>query len=78
MMEEWGVTGNDATKASGMASQIQALNGYGVPWSLWEVVKPSSTDFETFTDQTQAWSTIKSGAKAASSASGAFTFRNLP
>ncbi|KAI8583576.1 hypothetical protein K450DRAFT_204653 [Umbelopsis ramanniana AG] len=77
MMEEWGVTGNDATKASGMASQIQALNGYGVPWSLWEVVKPSSTDFETFTDQTQAWSAIKAGAQAANSASGAFSFHNV-
>ncbi|KAH8554162.1 glycoside hydrolase family 5 protein [Umbelopsis sp. PMI_123] len=78
MMEEWGVTGDDSTKASGMTSQINALNGYGVPWSLWEVVKPSSTDFETFTDETQAWSAITTGAKAANRASGAFTFNNLP
>jgi mannan endo-1,4-beta-mannosidase len=78
MMEEWGVTGDDATKASGMKSQINALNGLGIPWSLWEVVKPSSTDFETFTDDPQAWSAITAGSKAANSASGAFSFRNLP
>ncbi|KAG2174341.1 hypothetical protein INT43_004364 [Umbelopsis isabellina] len=78
MMEEWGVTGSDSDKASGMTSQINALNGYGIPWSLWEVVKPSSTDFETFTDETQAWAAIKTGAAKADSAAGAFTFKNLP
>ncbi|OQR82820.1 hypothetical protein ACHHYP_15469 [Achlya hypogyna] len=61
IFEEFGATGSN--KASGLGAYTKAANAAGVPWMVWEILKPgNSNDFETWYDEKDAWSTLTSAA----------------
>ncbi|KAK4700765.1 mannan endo-1,4-beta-mannosidase, partial [Phenoliferia sp. Uapishka_3] len=64
MLGEWGIAG--ANKAALVAQFVTALKAAGIPWMIWEVVKPgkAASDFEIWTDE-PAWSALVGGSAPA-------------
>ncbi|KAH9142853.1 hypothetical protein AeRB84_013104 [Aphanomyces euteiches] len=68
IVEEFGYTGN---KANNFANFMLAAQNAGLPWMIWEVLKPGNTcDYETWTDESEAWQAIMNGASTANSKAG--------
>jgi len=58
IMEEFGAQGSDANKASFYQSIVDAILAQGIPFLPWEFLKPSGSDYEFFTDSTNAWNAV--------------------
>ncbi|CAK4665570.1 unnamed protein product [Aphanomyces euteiches] len=64
IVEEFGYTGNKA-------NFMLAAQNAGLPWMIWEVLKPGNTcGYETWTDESEAWQAIVNGASTANSKAG--------
>ncbi|CAK4072827.1 unnamed protein product [Aphanomyces euteiches] len=75
IVEEFGYTGN---KAANFANFMSTAQSAGLPWMMWEVLKPGNTgDYETWTDEGSAWQAIANGAAAANSNKGQFLWPEL-
>ena len=78
-VEEFGATGNNATRAAGLAAQIDGIMSAHIPWMFWELVKGKTVDndFEIWTDS-QAWSVASNRSlTAAADTDGAFEWPEL-
>ncbi|EFJ52864.1 hypothetical protein VOLCADRAFT_86264 [Volvox carteri f. nagariensis] len=74
IVEGFGATGW-GSKAAGLQKQIDVFQNLGVPWMVWQVVKPNNYDnYEVFTDDTDSWSVLSSAARAAPGLGGAFVW----
>lgn len=76
-VEEFGATGDG--RSSNIQWQINAIQGTGVPWSLWEVTNPNDqSQYEVWTSDSATWQVLTSGAQAArATRSGAFSWPEL-
>ena len=79
-VEEFGAQGDNATKAAGLAEQVDGMwEGGHVPWMFWELVKtePRLEDFEVWVDE-QAWDVLSNRSRmAAEDQKGAFAWPEL-
>ncbi|KAI8807963.1 WSC domain-containing protein [Cladochytrium replicatum] len=74
-VQEFGATTN---KASSYRSQINTFTSFGVPWMVWQVIKPNNpSDFEVFTDDKAAWAVLSSAGNTAKSSAGTFAWPAL-
>ncbi|KAF0692738.1 Aste57867_16196 [Aphanomyces stellatus] len=76
IVEEFGFQQN---KASNLAQFTSVLHTLGLPWMVWQVLKPGNTgDYETWTNENEAWQALKSGAASANGdTNGAFAWPEL-
>ncbi|KDO34627.1 hypothetical protein SPRG_00690 [Saprolegnia parasitica CBS 223.65] len=76
LFEEFGASGSN--KASGLAAYTAAANAAGVPWMVWQVLKPSNHgDFETWTDEKDAWAALTNAARQSNARKGAWSWPEL-
>jgi mannan endo-1,4-beta-mannosidase len=63
VLEEFGATGN---KASKMKPLIQYSNQLGIPWMVWQTLKPNNpSDFEFWTEDASMWALLETEASKA-------------
>jgi mannan endo-1,4-beta-mannosidase len=63
VLEEFGATHG---KAQAMRPLINFCNNNGIPWMVWQTLKPNNpSDFEFWTDDSEMWGLLKSGAASA-------------
>ncbi|KAH9120459.1 hypothetical protein LEN26_011087 [Aphanomyces euteiches] len=75
IVEEFGYTGNKASSFSSFTSTVQNA---GLPWMMWEVLKPGNTgDYETWTDEGSAWQALAKGAANTNSKNGQWAWPEL-
>ena len=79
-VEEFGAQGDNATKAAGLAEQVDGMwEGGHVPWMFWELVKtePRTEDYEVWLDA-EAWTVLSNRSRrAAEDTQGAFAWPEL-
>jgi len=76
ILEEFGVTGSDTSKANTLASLIDATINNGIPFLPWEFLRPTTSDYEFYTDG-NTWKNVGCRAQVALTKSGAFTWNEL-
>jgi len=76
VVEEFGATGSDSAKAAAISKIIDAISGVGVPFLPWEFLRPSSSDYEFYTDG-QTWSDVGCRAQEALAKTGAFSWPEI-
>eukprot|EP01103_Thecamoeba_quadrilineata_P013469 TRINITY_DN3756_c0_g1_i2.p1 TRINITY_DN3756_c0_g1~~TRINITY_DN3756_c0_g1_i2.p1 ORF type:complete len:473 (+),score=69.94 TRINITY_DN3756_c0_g1_i2:196-1419(+) len=74
IMEEFGAQGSDSQKASFYNSILQVIADSGIPFLPWEFLRPSTTDYEFYTDSTSTWQTVSCYSKAVLNQQGAFSW----
>ncbi|KZP08273.1 glycoside hydrolase family 5 protein [Athelia psychrophila] len=76
IIEEWGSSAG-STRAANLASNVQKINSYGVPWVYWELITNADPgqdqDYEIDVGGTD-WSTFEPLSKTTSSVTSAFDF----
>ncbi|KAJ3193121.1 hypothetical protein HK101_005378 [Irineochytrium annulatum] len=76
-VEEFGVDGDNWTKASGNDGRINEYIKCGVPWMVWSIVGVSDSAKEVWPDQPDAWKTIVKRSQAQGSQWSPFTWPEL-
>ncbi|KAH9120458.1 hypothetical protein LEN26_011086 [Aphanomyces euteiches] len=75
IVEEFGYGSNKAANFAKFTSTAQSA---GLPWVMWEALKPGNTgDYETWTSESAAWQAIVNGAANANAKAGKWSWPEL-
>ena len=79
IFEEFGADGKQASKSQKLGEQLAAVQRAGLPWAVWQVMKPNQwREFETFVEDGAAWAVLSDYARQAWAGGGAFSWPEMP